>query len=536
MKRLTIKHVEWIVAFLLTVAVLFLLLARARHAGALWRDECAVVQLATMPTVADLFKNFQRESFPAFFPLMVRAHTAVFGTSDNAFRYFGVAVGLLFLAVAWFNSRLLFGGPPLLVTALFGLNVSFLTFGTSIRAYGIGSVLILLAFGLVAKMLLEPTRSRITAALLVSVASVQFLLYNSVLLLAVGIAVMTVCLIRGQRRPALAIAGIGTACALSVLLYVGPFWTESKSTVVLQGPVDLAWFWSQLEAAFGTPLHFMTAAWLALFLAAIAGAVTRLSLSWSNKPYPEWDLLLFGLVASFLSVVFNFSFLKILSYSTREWYYLALLAFLAGAIDLLVGSLSSIKWVRTARLAFVIVALIGFSWAAWPKVIERQSNIDVVAQRLKQVAQPRDLIVVNPWFLGISFNWYYGGTTPWVTCPMLEDHRLHRFDLLKARMTSSTPIDDLLEVIAATLRSNNYVWLVGALEVQPSDKEAVSLPPAPTTDFGWSIDAYAESWSQQLGAFLQRHAAGARFVRVPVEGLVSPLENVSVLVAHGWRE
>ena len=536
MKILTIKRAEWIVAILLTVVVLFLLLARARHAGALWRDECAVVQLATMPTLADLFKNFQRESFPALFPLVVRTYTALFGTTDGAFRYFGLAVGLMFLAVAWFNSRLLFGSPPLLVPALFGLNVSFLTFGSSIRGYGIGSVLILLAFGLVAKMLLEPSRSRIAAALVACVASVQFLLYNSVLLLAVGIAIIAACLIRRERRAALAMAAIGTACALSVLPYVRPFWTESKSTVVLQGPVDLSWFWSHLELTFGTPLHVMTGAWITLFLSAIAGAFIRLWFTSSNKPRHERDLLLFGIVASLLGVVCYLVFLKILSYNTREWYYLALLAFLAGAIDLLIGSLGSFKWVRAARLAFAIAALIGFSWAAWPKVIQRQSNMDVLAQRLKQVAQPRDLIVVNPWFLGLSFNWYYGGTTPWLTCPVLEDHKLHRFDLLKMRMMSSTPIDDLLEVIGATLRSNNYVWLVGTLEVPPSDREAVSLPPAPTTDFGWSIDAYAESWSQQLGAFLQRHASGARFVRVPVEGPVSPLENVSLLVAHGWRE
>src|SRR5439155_14994527 len=72
---------EWIAAILLTVAVLILLFARAQHAGGLWRDECASVQLAEMPTVGDLFKNFQRESFPAFFPLIVRAYSATFGTS-----------------------------------------------------------------------------------------------------------------------------------------------------------------------------------------------------------------------------------------------------------------------------------------------------------------------------------------------------------------------------------------------------------------------------------------------------------------------
>ena len=41
-----IKHAEWTVAILLSATVLFLLLVRATHAGALWRDECDSVALS----------------------------------------------------------------------------------------------------------------------------------------------------------------------------------------------------------------------------------------------------------------------------------------------------------------------------------------------------------------------------------------------------------------------------------------------------------------------------------------------------------
>src|SRR6266480_7106288 len=80
---------EWCLAILLTFVVLFLLFVRARHAGALWRDECASVQVAATPNLHGLFENFQRESFPAFFYLILRAVIWIFGRTDAVFRSLG---------------------------------------------------------------------------------------------------------------------------------------------------------------------------------------------------------------------------------------------------------------------------------------------------------------------------------------------------------------------------------------------------------------------------------------------------------------
>jgi hypothetical protein len=535
MKIITLKAAEWVTAVLLSLVILVLLIVRAQHAGGLWRDECASVQLAEMP-LSDLFHNFQRESFPAFFPLSIRAYTTVFGTSDAAFRAFGVAVGVLLLAVAWFNSRFLTSSPPLMALALLGLNVSFLTWGTTIRGYGIGSVLILFAFGLIARLLLEPSTSRIAAALLVSMLSVQVLLYNSVLLAAMTAAVLAVCVIRRQFRPALAITGIAGICAISMLPYLRPFLTESKSTVVLQGAVTLGWFWQQLEHAFGDPLHVMTGIWVGLFVAVMVGAIIRLCFIWSKKPRPEWDLLVFGLNAAIFSVIGYFAFLKIVSYSTREWYYLALLAILAGTICLIAGVLSHTTWIRATRLTFAVGLLIGLPIVNWPVIVQRQTNIDLAARKLEEVAPASDLIVVNPWYYGVSFNWYYHGATPWVTCPIMSDHRLHRFDLLKAKMMASNPIDDLRDTIGRTLKSGNRVWFVGSVHFLPVDEEPIPLPPAPNSEYGWSLDAYAYVWSQELGILLRKHALGGEFIPVGTDLAVNPLENVLLLVVDGWLE
>ncbi len=107
MNNQILKRLEWSTAILLTVTILILLFVRAEHAGALWRDECASVQVALMPAVADVLRNFQRESFPAFFHLTIRAYAAIVGSSDAAFRVFGVVVGLMLIATAWINARVL---------------------------------------------------------------------------------------------------------------------------------------------------------------------------------------------------------------------------------------------------------------------------------------------------------------------------------------------------------------------------------------------------------------------------------------------
>src|SRR5207237_4046323 len=123
-------------------------------------------------------------------------------------------------------------------------------------------------FGLIVKMVLEPTPTRIAAALIASVASVQYLLYGSVLLLAIAAGVLTVAFVRRRWRLALAITGIGAASLASVLPYVGPFSMERQSSGVLTGPVTMGWFWTQLESSFGEPMHLMTMIWLGLFTAA----------------------------------------------------------------------------------------------------------------------------------------------------------------------------------------------------------------------------------------------------------------------------
>jgi hypothetical protein len=216
-ERDLLKKLEWGVAILLSAAAISLLIGRALHAGPLWRDECASAQLALMPTVSQVLENFQRETFPAFFYLLIRFYSKLAGTSDVAFRIFGLGVGLALVGALWLNARRLAAGVPILALSLLALNSSFIIWGTTVRGYGIGSVAIVLAFGAIAALLVNTSKVSCAFAVLTSIAAVHLLLYNSVLLAVFAIAVAAVCWFTRQVRPIWLVAVIGVLCLASIL-------------------------------------------------------------------------------------------------------------------------------------------------------------------------------------------------------------------------------------------------------------------------------------------------------------------------------
>lgn len=533
--RTGLRKAEWVVAVLLTVVVLSLLTVRAFHAGGLWRDECAVVQLARMPTFTDIFHNFQHEAFPLFFFAIIRGYSNVFGTSDTAFRVFGLSVGALIIAALWFNAWQLGRAPPLLALVLLGLNSSVLTFATSVRGYGLGMLFVLLVFGLTARALVQPTRLRLAFAFLASLASVHCLLYNSFLLAGIAGGAIVVALFRRNLKLAGGFIALGALCALSVLPYIGPYSSGRDWNIMLKLPIGFFWLWQRLTEALGAPWLVLGWVWQILLLAVAAAAVARLWKRRTDKPAPHWDWQFLGVFSLAVSAAFYFTFLKLLGYQTYAWYYLALMALMAAAIELLVQSLIGFPRVRIARLGFAIVALLILPFAVWPKITVRQTNTDLVARVLEDQAKPGDLIVLTPWFHGISFNWYYRGAAPWLTLPVVHEHRTHRYDLLKEKMMAANPIEDVRDAVTNTLQSGGRVWMVGHVYAAGPGEIVPLLPPAPHSPFGWSEVEYEASWVQQIVLHLQQHARHWGTVRFKTPRRISDLENVTLFMAEGWK-
>ena len=276
--------------------------------------------------------------------------------------------------------------------------------------------------------------------------------------------------------------------------------------------------------------------WSVLIVLSLIGATWGLWNSRREKPTRPRDLLCFALSAALISLIGYYGFLRLLSYMPHPWYYLPLLCLLAAAIDLIVANLCRFRWIRLARLSVAVVALLIMPLLLWPQLVRaRQTNMDLVTQALEQQASANDLIILNPWYFGVSFNRYYHGATRWLTVPAIAEHRIHRFDLLKEKMMSVAPLDDLKQVMAETLQRGNRVWLVGDTVWLSEEKVPSILPPAPQSQFGWSYSDYLLAWSQHLLAFAQWHAVRGDLILSPAKD-VNAVENVSVWALQGWRD
>lgn len=527
-----IKHVEWTVAIALSALALFLLVVRATHAGALWRDECDSVELARMPSFIDIVRNLKFTSFPILFPATVRVFTSICGTSDGSLRCFGFLVGLGLLVVGWLNARTR-ADVPLILPALVGLNVTFLTVGTWIRGYGLGSVLVTLSFGLTVLFVAEPTRFRLVAMFASYIASMQSLYFPAALIPAFLLAAFAVCLLRGQSKWALALCVVAAGCAIS---YVPKFMTyfEIRGWVVaLQRATKFGELWREFILACGEPFRIVPWLWLTVVAGAILGGIWILAAK-SRRDSVSASVFLFAIIAIFLALPMYFGFLWRLHNIPETRYYLALLCVIAAAAELIIGLLSEFIWVRIARLVLVIGLAAVLPIFAWPRITERETNLDLLAKNLQQYARDGDLIIVNRWFLAPGFSWFYHGPARWMTLPELSEKRIHRYDLLIAKMQTPDALADIRAAISETLQSGNRVWLVGGAQLSQQG-EPLILAPAPDPQYGWDSGIYDYSWATQLGVFLQQHVVDGEVVLPPMSG-INPNENVPLLIARGWRD
>jgi hypothetical protein len=592
-------RLEWAAAITLTLLALFLHLSRSLHAGALWRDEAAAVSLATLPRLADVYAAFPHEAFPLLFPLTVRGYAALAGSGDAALRAFGLGIGAALLAALWSSARAAApgGALPLAALALLGFNPTVLRYGDEVRGYGLGSVLVVLAFGLTARALRRPSRAAAAGAWLAALGAAHCLLQSSALLLGLGLAAALTAWRRAGWRAAAAVLAGGAAIAVSLLPYAGPLRAAREWDVVVKSPLDLGQLEDGLRQALGSP--WQQDAWLAaLGLAAIAGigasgltglaggaeaggasggteaggasggaeaagaeaagaeaggargsagsaagrtaATVQADDDGASAPGAEPDpfsrreRVIFGAVSAALATIAFGGFLFLLGYAPRPWYYLPLLALLAAAGDLLLAGAG--RPVRAVLLAGVAAAApYGLFGPAAAAARTRLTNVDQLAAVVAEGAAAGDLVLVNPWSCGISFNRYYHGAAPWTTLPALADHRFHRYDLLKAKMSSPRPIDDVIDRLGRTLRGGHRVWLVGGVGLSRTPEPVVPLPPAPRSPTGWYDLPYTLSWSRQAGAFLQAHTVEWQGVRLSGGDPIDPLERLPLLVAYGWK-
>jgi hypothetical protein len=142
-------------------------------------------------------------------------------------------------------------------------------------------------------------------------------------------------------------------------------------------------------------------------------------------------------------------------------------------------------------------------------------------------------VLVNPWYLGVTFHRYDHGPAPALTLPPIADTGIHRYDLVKQCMQTPPCIDSVSRAIARTFDAGGKLWLVGSLpRIGPTEQPP--LPPAaPSSTLGWNIDAYGDAWGKRVLASFEGRLASAEPVTVEAPGPVSEYENIPLFVLTG---
>ena len=272
--RVWLERCECGVIAVLLVLVTALHVRFVTSVGGLWRDETNSVSLATLPSVAEIWRFLDYDSFPVLFFGVLRGWTTLFGAdNDIALRALGLITGLGILAALWANARSFGIKWPVLSFALIGLNPMLIRYGDSTRAYGLGIVLILLTLRSFWRLVDSPSTApskRILSAGVLALLSVQCLYYNSVLLFAIAAGAMAVAFRQRAWRSIGIILGIGMLAAASLLPYLPMIRRMREWTFMVAYPADYSWLWQRAGEVMGSPRPVLVWIWTALFAACVA--------------------------------------------------------------------------------------------------------------------------------------------------------------------------------------------------------------------------------------------------------------------------
>jgi len=526
-----ISHADWIIAVLISLAAVGLHLFSFTHVGGLWRDEVCMINISSLPTLGQVWQTLPYDHCPIVFPVLLRLWSASgLGETDGGLRVLGLVIGLLLLATFWIASRMKGKGLPLLSVALAGLNFTIIRYGDSLRAYGLATACLLLTMALIWHFMETPNLRRGVMAGLGAVVCVQVLYQNAFFLLGIGIAGAAVCCRRGQYRNAFAVVSFGALAALSLLPYLPRISQAQSWWLINRTGVNGAMFLNRIDEATG----ILAPVWFGLpIVAVLAGIGCFLTTVRQKETDTRQDLILFAGLALVIGLVGFGIFIKQAALPTRIWHYIPVMGFIVVCGDAILPRIH--RRVHLLVLAAAVVAgALAFS-TALPNLKLRMTNGDLVAALVSQSASRDDLIIVHPWYYGITFAHDYRGTTPWMTLPPLTDYRFHRYDLLKAAMQETNAIEPVLEKAKTILSSGHRVWLVGQLPIPQTEAPPADLPPAPYGPLGWADEPYSDVWGTQASYFLLHHITNATLLVVTSTNTINPNEDMILVRTSGWR-
>jgi len=540
-RAMRFQKAEWALAALVTIGIVWLHIYFSFHSGGLWRDEVNTVNLSQSSSVADM----ARDSFPALLPIIIRCWSFVgFGAGDLSLRIFGALIGISLVVAFWANAWTVRKTPPLIGLLLMGVNSIAITYTDSIRAYGLGSCLIVFTMAAIWHLLRQPNWPRTILAASTAILSAQALYQNTVFIGAICIGAWIVCWRRKQWNAALKILLVGLAAALSLIPYWNLIAGLPDSMVGIRRTLDFQQAYTNLDTATGFPIGQYLYVWE--FLVAVVIIVGLIAMLPSNSVTKKTsgkvgqneiqDIYVFAGCTLFIGLVGFFGFSWLASMTIRIWYFIPLMAFVAACFDLgrppLPLRFQSIPFGFATATAFVAlpIAQHDLNW--------RFTNIDLIARRLNIESAKDDLIIITPWFCGISFDRYYQGSATWQTLPPLADHSLHRFDLVREQMKRTLVAIPVIEQIKHSLENGHNIWYASLwqIDLPPSGQPLpADLPPAPSLPSGWADSPYRHTWESQVLQAISNYSTNfVPVYKIKFDGFNMD-ENLFLYTASGWR-
>jgi hypothetical protein len=331
-------------------------------------------------------------------------------------------------------------------------------------------------------------------------------------------------------------------------------------TFMVSYPADLPWLWKRVCEVLGSPDPLGIWLWLGLLfvgLGVVASFVGARLFRGFTRPQGRAETsepdqfrslpnaVLFGASALTVGIVGYAAFLRSLHYYTQPWYYIALVAFAACALEVIFGGwLATAKnrilplVLRSSRLLAGLGLLCFTALPDWEEMPTRHTNIDLLAARLRPLAGSGDVIVVPRWECAIPLSRYYRGPAQIITLPPIDDHRFHRYDLVLRQMMTPDPLRPVLTRLEEVLRSGHRVFLAGTLPFPVPDQPLSSPPPAYRDASGkWHGGNYFTTWDRQVAQLLTVHAARGGLIKVPIPGNahVQDFEKLELGVMEQWR-
>jgi len=503
-------------AVLLALTILGLHTYFLCHAGGLWRDEVNSVNLAGMPSLAAM----TQDSFPVLFPLLLKFWSALgLGGTDGHLRWLGALIGICLTVALWLAAWSARRSVPFLSLTLVALNGSMIFWGDSLRAFGLGSALIVFSMAAMCLLLEKPSWKRTALLAGLAVLSVQALYQNAVLFGGVAAGGWLVCWLRKDRGTALKILVAGLIAFVSVLPYWGCVTRWSQSAMVIRPGFSLMAVTGNLKTVVAFPLPQFVWVWIALGgMVVVLGLISLLQprsvVASSGGQLTQTELRVFAGGVLLMAVVGYFLFLHFAALITEPWYFLPLVAVIGVCFDLGINLLQLPRLWKTASFGALAATAVIAAIFGLRDLNCRFTNIDLAAAYLQDKAAPQDYVVVTPWYLGISFNRYYHAPANWDTLPPVADHATHRFDLVPASDLEKTrAMQPVLDRIASTLQAGHQVWVVGWMSV-PAPGHVAASPEA---------------------RFIAEHSVQFEPADLKIPGQISDFECVSLLQAHGWK-